>query len=154
LYADYSMMHSQAALTEQEPPTPTRVALFAITLVAVPILALSLLVYDIATDTGGAFLNAGVPAIVGAALGILMIGLRSIRSARIRKGKGEKVALGAVPVAAVVAGVGNDLPRWFNAGIEGWVTGFFFAMTFFLLRLLRQDPEFRKRIKAVRSSRI
>jgi uncharacterized membrane protein len=148
------MMDSRAVLTERLPPTRTRVAVFAITVVAVPILALSLLVYDIATDTRGAFLNAGVPAIVGAALGILMIGLRSIRSARIRKGgKGEKVALCAVPVAAVVAGVGNDLPRWFGAGMEGWVTGFFLAMTFFLLRLWRQDPEFRKSIKVIASSR-
>jgi hypothetical protein len=48
-----------------------------------------------------------------------------------------------VPVAAVVAGVGNDFPRWFNAGIEGWVTAFL-ATTFFLLRLWGQDPEFRK----------
>jgi hypothetical protein len=148
------MMDSQAALTEQQPPTPARLAVFAITVVALPILALSLLVYDIATDTGGAFLNAGVPAIVGAAFGVLMIGRRSIRSARVRKGgKGEKVALFAVPVAAVVAGVGNDLPRWFGAGMEGWVTGFFLGMTLFLLRLWRQDPEFRKRIKAIRSSR-
>jgi hypothetical protein len=147
-------MESQGSIIDQPSLTPARVAVFGIALVGVPILALFLFVYGAASDTGDAFRSAVVPSIVGAALGILMVGLRPIRSARIRKGgRWERVALGAVSLAALLGVIGNDLPRWVNAGVEGWATGFFLALTFFLLRLWRRDPEFRRRIKAVRSSR-
>jgi DMSO/TMAO reductase YedYZ heme-binding membrane subunit len=133
--------------------TPVRLLVFAIALVAVPIFALSVLVYDVATDTEDALLQAIIPAIVGAALGILMTIIGSIRSAKIREGsRWERVALIAVPLAAVLGGVSNDFPRWVNAGVEGWATGFFLALNVLLLRLWHTEPEFRERIKAVRSS--
>ncbi len=133
--------------------TPARLLVFAIALVAVPIFALSLLAYDVATDTEDVLLEAIIPAIVGAAVGILVIGIRSIRSARIRKGnRWERVAVWVVPLAAVFGGVSNQLPRWVDAGMEGLVTGFFLALNVLVLRLWQKEPEFRERIKAVRSS--
>jgi DMSO/TMAO reductase YedYZ heme-binding membrane subunit len=133
--------------------TPARLLVFAIALVAVPIFALSVLAYDVASDTEDVLFQTITPAIVGAALGILIISIRSIRSARIREGSTwERVALWVVPLAAVLGGVSNDFPRWVNAGMEGWATGFFLAFIVVLLRLWRNEPEFRERIKAVRSS--
>jgi hypothetical protein len=83
-------MESQGSIIDQPSLTPARVAVFGIALVGVPILALFLFVYGAASDTGDAFRSAVVPSIVGAALGILMVGLRPIRSARIRKGAGGR----------------------------------------------------------------
>jgi DMSO/TMAO reductase YedYZ heme-binding membrane subunit len=114
---------------------------------------MSFLAYDVSTDTEDVLLQAVIPAIVGAALGILVTGIRSIRSARIRRGsRWEQVALWVVPFAAVFGGVSNHLPRWVDAGVEGCVTGFFLAFIFVLLRLWHKDPEFRERIKAAWSS--
>jgi len=116
-------------------------------------LALSVLAYGVATDTEDVLLQAIIPAIGGAALGILVISIRSIRSARIsRTSRWERAALWVVPLAAVFGGVSNDLPRWVNAGVEGWAAGFFLAFIVVLLRLWHNEPEFRERIKAVRSS--
>jgi len=58
-----------------------------------------------------------------------------------------------VPLAAVLSGVSNDLPRWVNAGVEGWAIGFFLAFSVLLLTMWHNDREFRERIKAVRSPR-
>jgi hypothetical protein len=132
--------------------TPARLLVFATFLIAVPISAVSILAYDLATDTEDVLFEAVIPAIVGAALGILMIKYRSTRFTRARGGKRWRVAPIVVALAAVLGVVGNDLPRWVNAGVEGWAIGFFVAFIVILLRLWRSEPEFRERIKAVRSS--
>jgi hypothetical protein len=133
--------------------TVARLLAFAIALIAVPIVALSLLAYDVATDTEDVLLQAIVPAIIGAAIGILLISIPSIRSAKIRAGsRWGRVALWLVPLAAVLSGVNNDLPRWVNAVVEGWATGFFLAFNVLLVTMWHSDPEFRERIKAVRTS--
>ena len=134
--------------------TPARLLVFGIALIVVPVSALSLLVYDAATDTDDVLLQAIIPAIIGAAIGILLIGIRSIRSANTRAGsRWGRVALWLVPFAAVLSGVSNDLPRWVNAAVEGCAAGFFLAFNVQLLTMWHNDPEFRERIKAVRSSR-
>jgi len=116
------------------------------------IVALSLLAYDVATDTEDVLLQAIIPALLGAAVGILLISIRSSRSAKIREGSGwGRVALWLVPLAAVFGTVSSDLPRWVNAGMEGWAAGFFLAFNVLLLTMWHNDPEFRERIKAVRS---
>lgn len=133
--------------------TTARLAIFAIALYRRPHLALSVLVYGIATDPEGLFLNAILPAIVGASVGIVLVGSSSIRSAKIRRGsRWERVGLMAVPLAAIVGVIGNDLPRWFNAGVEGWAIGFFLALAVFLIGAWRNDPEFRRRIESARST--
>jgi hypothetical protein len=135
------------------PLTFARVLVFATALIAVPIAALSLLAYDVATDSEDALLQAIIPAIVGAALGALIISTRSIRSAKIRAGSRlERVALWLVPLAAVLSGVSNQLPRWVDAGVEGLTIGFFLALNVLVLRMWHNEPEFRERIKAVRTS--
>jgi hypothetical protein len=133
--------------------TVARLLVFAIALIAVPIVALSLLTYDVATDTEDVLLQAIIPAIVGAAIGILLISIRSIRSAKVREvSRWNRIALWFVPLAAVLSGVSNDLPRWVNAAVEGCVTGFFLAFNILLLTIWHNDSEFRERIKAVRSA--
>jgi hypothetical protein len=133
--------------------TVARLLAVAIALIVVPIVALSLLAYDVATDTEDVLLQAIIPAILGAAIGILLISIRSIRSAKIRKGsRWGQVTLWLVPFAAVLSGVSNDLPRWVNAAVEGWATGFFLSFNVLLLTMWHNDPEFRERIKAVRTS--
>jgi hypothetical protein len=57
-----------------------------------------------------------------------------------------------VPLAAVFGGVGNHLPRWVDAGMEGLATGFCLAFIVVLLRLWHSEPEFRERVKAIRTS--
>ena len=138
----------------QHPLTLARLLIFATALIGVPIVALSLLAYDVATDTEDVLLQAIIPALVGVVVGILLISIRSIRSAKIREGsRWGRVALWLVPLAAVLSGVSNDLPRWVNAGVEGWAIGFFLAFSVLLLTMWHNDREFRERIKAVRSPR-
>jgi hypothetical protein len=71
--------------------TVARIVVFATALIAVPIVALSLLTYDVATDTEDVLLQAIIPAFIAAAIGILLISIRSIRAAKVRQGAGSRL---------------------------------------------------------------
>jgi hypothetical protein len=133
-------------------PTTRDLVIFIAALVGVPLYALIALAYYLTSDKGNVLLGVLLPAIAGAAVGVLVVSARRIRSIRLTpSGRGERIGFMLIVAAALLGTFSHHLPRWVAAFVDGWAAGFFIAFVFLLVNLWRNNQDFRERIRTIRT---
>jgi O-antigen/teichoic acid export membrane protein len=138
-------------LNDAPPVRRSALAIFVGALVGVPAILLVSLAIQLTDQSSNEILGVLLPAALGAAAGCLVIAMRQLRTARPRKADGSEAIGSAIIVgAALIATFSDLLPRSLDAFLSGLVIGFFVALNVFLVRLWRNDPDFRRRIRSIR----
>lgn len=134
--------------------TKRNLAIFVGALIGVPLVALAILIHETATDTPDAVAEVVLPAALGTAAGVVVVLLLARRqvSSDGTASRPQRAAVGSAVIAgAAVVGTFSDLlPRMLDSFLTGFVLGYFVGFGYVLIKLWRDDPAFRRRIRSAR----
>jgi hypothetical protein len=126
--------------------------LFVAAMIGVPLVSV-LVITDAVLDAGKPVLHLALPATIGAAIGLLMIGRSGFANASLQTSAAARrrelgpTATALIVGAALLGTFSGHLPDELVALLNGWVFGFFVAFDLVMARRWRQDPVFRARIR-------
>lgn len=128
------------------------ILLFVAAMIGVPLVS-AVVIANTALDAGKPVLHIALPATIGAAIGLLMIGRSGLANVSLQtSAAARRRELGPTVTTLIIAATllgtfSGHLPDDLLALVAGWTFGFFVSFDIVIARRWRQDSAFRARIR-------